>query len=446
MARKKASAAADPRVTRSAAVGQAPVLRFRPHEGSTSVIQVFQTDWLPVIKLTRLFQPRTAWPRSHQDADRIKVSDFPYNWPRESTVIDSLTAAFQIVEKEIAPLLADELANFVIVNLRDELRQGFDKVSTPRDHRFYDVLASEDRVTKGLNYAFWFYMAAWWGPGHPDLGAIRNDMSALWGVEFPTDAIFYPSKISDKNQKKLYAGINLSLEPEGPGLPKGRTISRPRAASHAEASTQPEATSQAQVLSRSVIQPTDIQMKARQREIVDAIENNPVGSVLGKFAASLNPTCRNARDVGRLQTNLEVTRKELQDAKGTVAFLEESLESLQDTHHATQASLEQVQFKVNDLESDLEHVQKNNHQLDNQNTQLTERLDKLQGDLKRANKHANDLEVKLSKADDRMDALEAKLEAANERAKKGIEMSAFNHALIEPLLNENSAEEEDGEI
>jgi chromosome segregation ATPase len=187
-------------------------------------------------------------------------------------------------------------------------------------------------------------------------------------------------------------------------------------------------------------------MRTRQQEIVDAIEKNPVGSVLGKFAASLNPTCRNARDVGRLQTNLAVTRKELQNSKNTVATLEESLESLQNAHHATQVSLGQMDFKVNDLKSDMEHVQQNNHRLESQNVQLTERLDKLQGDLKRANKYASDLEGKLDKADDRMDILERKLEEANERAKKAIEMSAFNHALIEKRFKEETPEEDDGEI
>ncbi|KIL86091.1 hypothetical protein FAVG1_10485 [Fusarium avenaceum] len=436
--RKQSAEQTTPRKTRAAAALEAaPMLSFRRHVGSTSHVQ-----------------PRTAAPRSTQAADKIKLSDFSYvlEHPWEGDIIDCLVAGYQVIEKEIAPLLVDELANFLVDTWRQDQNHGLRTFSTPKEHRFYDIMTSEDEAIKSLNYGYWMYLAAWWGPGHPDLTTIRNEMSDVWGVEFPTDALFYPPDISHRDQKKLYAGINLSLDREGSGLSGGRATSRPRAASHAEASTQPEETSQAQDLSQSVSHPLETQMRNRQQEIVDAIEKNPVGSVLGKFAASLNPTCRNAaalpnaRDVGRLQTNLEVARKELQDTKGTVAFLEESLESLQDTHHATQASLEQVQFRVNDLESDLEHVQKNNHQLDNQNTQLTERLDKLQGDLKRANKHAGDLEAKLSKADDRMDAFEAKLEAANERAKKGIEMSAFNHALIEQRLNENSAEEEDGEI
>lgn len=407
-----------------------------------------------MIKLTRLFQPRTVAPRSTQAADKIKLSDFPYTWEqsRDHIIVRSFVAGYQIIEKEIAPLLVDELANFLVDTWRQDKTHELEEFSTPKEHRFYNIMMSEDEAIKSLNYGYWMYLAAWWGPGHPDLTTIRNEMSDVWGVEFPTDAIFYPPDISHRDQKKLYAGINLSLEREGSGLSGGRATSRPRAASHAEASTQPEETSQAQLLSQSVNHPLETQMRTRQQEIVDAIEKNPVGSVLGKFAASLNPTCRNAaalpnaRDVGKLQNNVTIIRKELQDTMETVAFLEESLESLQDTHNATQASLEQVQFKVNDLESDLEYVQKNNHQLDNQNIQLTERLDKLQGDLKRANKHASDLEVKLSKADDRMDALEAKLEAANERAKKGIEMSAFNHALIEQRFGEDTAEEDDGEI
>jgi hypothetical protein len=59
MVKKKSSDAADQtlaRVTRSAAaIDAAPMLSFRRHVGSTSSIQVFQTSWLPVIKLMRLF-------------------------------------------------------------------------------------------------------------------------------------------------------------------------------------------------------------------------------------------------------------------------------------------------------------------------------------------------------------------------------------------------------
>jgi predicted nucleic acid-binding Zn-ribbon protein len=387
-------------------------------------------------------------PRPHEAADNIKVSDFPYNegYTSECSIVDCLVSGFQIVEKNLAPLLVDELANFLVDTWRQDQNHGLVEFSTPKEHRFYEIMTSEDEAIKSLNYGYWMYLAAWWGPGHPDLRTIRNDMSDVWGVQFPTDAIFYPPGISDKAQKQLYAGIHPTLEREGSGLPGRRATSRPRAASRAEASTQPEETSQAQVLSQSISQPLETQMRTRQQEIVDAIEKNPVGSVLGKFAASLNPTCRNARDVGRLQTNLAVTRKELQNSKNTVATLEESLESLQNAHHATQVSLGQMDFKVNDLKSDMEHVQQNNHRLESQNVQLTERLDKLQGDLKRANKYASDLEGKLDKADDRMDILERKLEEANERAKKAIEMSAFNHALIEKRFKEETPEEDDGEI
>jgi hypothetical protein len=57
MAKKKISTTTEhtlARTTRSAAAKQAPVLKFRLNQGLT-LIQVFQTKWLLVIKLTRLF-------------------------------------------------------------------------------------------------------------------------------------------------------------------------------------------------------------------------------------------------------------------------------------------------------------------------------------------------------------------------------------------------------
>jgi hypothetical protein len=380
------------------------------------------------------------------------VSDFLRVWerPGDDIIIDSLVSGFQIIEKNMAPLLVDELAKFIVDAWREEQTSGAEQPLSPKRHRFYDIITGEDEATKSLNFAYWFYMAAWWGPGHPDLEAIRKEMSALWGVEFPTDAILYPPDMSDKIQKRLYAGIGLTLEHEGSSLPGGRPTPRPRAPSRLNDSTQPQATSQAQVLSRSISQPLETQMKARQQEIVNAIENNPVGSVLGKFVPNIPKflkSAASAHDInfGKLKSDLTTTRKELQQSKNKVAILEVNLGSLQDTQHATQDTLQQVQKKAEDLESGLERVQKDNKQLEDQNTQLTGRVDKLEGDLNRVRKYASDLEGKLSKADERMDVFEKKLEESNERAKKAIEMSAFNHALIETRVKEETTEEDDDE-
>jgi predicted nuclease with TOPRIM domain len=457
MPRRKQSATAEhtlARTTRSAAAAERePVLTFVPHQGLTSLIQVFQTNWLLVIKLTRLFQPRIAEPRPPKAGDKIKMSDFPrnYNHSDEETVIKTLVTGFQIIEKGMAPLLIDELAKFVVDTWKEDQRRGSERPSTPKEHRFYDIITSEDKTTRSLNYAYWFYLAAWYGPGHPDLKTILNHISVLWGVDFPTDAMFYPPDISDKAQKKLFAGIDLTLEHEGSGLPGGRPTPRPRAPSHLDDSTQPPAASKAQYLFESISQPRDAQMKARQKEIVNAIENNPVGSVLGKLVPNINPkflkstAAANDSNFGKLKSDLATTRKELQQSKNEVAILEKNLDSLQDAHHTTQGTLQQVQEKAEDLESGLERVQKNNKQLENQNTQLTERVDKLGGDLNRARKYVSDLEGKLSKAEDRMDSLETKLEEVNERAKKAIEMSAFNHALIEERIKEETHDEDNDE-
>lgn len=258
------------------------------------------------------------------------------------------------------------------------------------------------------------YLATWWGPGHPDLEAIRNDMSALWGVEFPTDAMFYPSNLSQEDQKMLYLDIRPVLEDEESGSPGGHSTPQPRVASRPNASAQPPETSQSQLLPPSISQPLDTKMKVRQQEIVNAIENNPVGSDIGKLVPNIKPKFlkpaapANDSTLGKLRSDLKATQKELQASQTKATVLGENLDKLED-----------------------------------EKTQLVGRVNNLERDLDRSKVKANNLEGKLNEAGYRMDALERKLEEANERAKKGIEMSAFNHTLIEERLKEEPPEEDD---
>ncbi|KAM0317293.1 hypothetical protein ACHAPQ_011065, partial [Fusarium lateritium] len=387
---------------RSAVPNQPPVLRysmrFVPHAKGRSYIQVFHTDCLPLLKLMRLFKPRRVETLPQTAADKIKTCLFPCEKEaydsNEQTVVRSFVAGFQLIENHVAPLLADELVKFLIDSWLKDQRQGFDKTTAPKEHCFYNILASEESSTKSLNFGYWFYLATWWGPGHPDLKAIRLDMSALWGVEFPADAMFYPPDISDKDQKRLYAGIQVGPEP---------AASRPAASPRRPASSQPQAATKAQVPARPASQTRDTEIATRQQQIMDAIENDTVGSVLGKFAANLNPTFRNAgvsandSGIAKLKSELAAAQKELEESKDKITVLERSLQSLEKAHEFT------------------ETTQKT------QTIQLTQRVNQQEENLKRANKYANDLERKLSKADDRMDSLEAKLAEADERAKKAVE-------------------------
>ncbi|KAM0198407.1 hypothetical protein ACHAPI_003930 [Fusarium lateritium] len=308
-----------------------------------------------------------------------------------------------MIENHVAPLLADELLKLLVDSWLEDQRHGFEKMNTPKTHRFYAILTSEERSNKSLNYGFWFYLAAWWGPGHPDLKPIRDDMSALWGIDFPTDAIFYPTDVSAKDQKRLYAGIQVGPEPGTSSSPEKRPAASPRRL----ASSQPQAATKAQVPARPASQTRDTEIATRQQQIMDAIENDTVGSVLGKFAANLNPTFRNAgasandSGIAKLKAELAAAQKELEESKDKITVLEGGLQSLEKAHEFT------------------ETTQKT------QTSQLTQRVDRQEENLKRANKYANDLERKLSKADDRMDSLEAKLAEADERAKKAVEMCAF---------------------
>ncbi|KAM0211875.1 hypothetical protein ACHAQD_007511 [Fusarium lateritium] len=375
--------------SRSAVPNQPPVLRY-------------STRFVPYAKGKSYIQPRRVETLPPKAADKIKTCLFPCETQaydsKEQTVIRSFVAGFQVIEDHVAPLLADELLKLLVDSWLEDQRHGFDQTTAPKEHHFHSILTSEDRSIKSLNFGYWFYLATWWGPGHPGLEAIRKDMSALWSVEFPTDAMFYPPGISHKDQKRLYAGIHVGPEP---------AASRPTASPRRSASSQPQAATKAQVPARPASQTRDTEIATRQQQIMDAIENDTVGSVLGRFAANLNPTFRNAgasandSGVAKLKTGLAAAQKELEESKDKITVLERSLQSLEKAHEFT------------------ETTQKT------QTIQLTQRVNQQEENLKRANKYTNDLERKLSKADDRMDILEAKLAEADERAKKAVEMCAF---------------------
>ncbi|WAO87243.1 Hypothetical protein NCS54_00454700 [Fusarium falciforme] len=114
-----------------------------------------------------------------------------------------ITFTFNCVKHNMDKLLAIELAEFLPKAWEQSL---FSKVKSPEEHEFYQKMRGTARNQKELYYPYWFFLAVVWGPGHPSLTKIRNDMAALWGVEFPKIYIHYPYGILVERQKALFHG------------------------------------------------------------------------------------------------------------------------------------------------------------------------------------------------------------------------------------------------
>ncbi|CZR49243.1 uncharacterized protein FPRO_09016 [Fusarium proliferatum ET1] len=163
-------------------------LRFRPHDGTTRA----------------------------QDRDFIKLTNAPAKVPmhhrdlpclnKAARLVESIVAAFKEVEQTMPLDLAVKLKQAAVQTLGITSTAGRiskTKVSTLMP---YQRLAGNHGIKKQLGYPDWFFMAAWLGPGHPFLESIRKDMSDVWGVEFPTDAIIYPAILNRETEEKLFNG------------------------------------------------------------------------------------------------------------------------------------------------------------------------------------------------------------------------------------------------
>ncbi|KLP06579.1 uncharacterized protein LW94_14424 [Fusarium fujikuroi] len=163
-------------------------LRFRPHDGTTRA----------------------------QDRDFIKLTNAPAKVPmhqrdlpcvyKAARLAESIIAAFKEVEQTMPLDLAVKLKQAVVQTLGITSTAGCiskTKVSTLMP---YLRLAGKHGIKKQLGYPDWFFLAAWLGPGHPFLESIRKDMSDVWGVEFPTDAIIYPAILNRETEERLFNG------------------------------------------------------------------------------------------------------------------------------------------------------------------------------------------------------------------------------------------------
>ncbi|KAM0548460.1 hypothetical protein ACHAPJ_009946 [Fusarium lateritium] len=131
-----------------------------------------------------------------------------------SRIIGSLVAGFQDIE----PNMNQDLATLLVESLKKAWNTTL-VCSCPSKEKLasqwhYKRLCGLDGNGRDLYYPSWFFLAAWLGPGHPYLKRIRKEMSELWGVEFPTDAIIYPKGLPAETQKTLFYGNSMTAKRE----------------------------------------------------------------------------------------------------------------------------------------------------------------------------------------------------------------------------------------
>lgn len=77
--------------------------------------------------------------------------------------------------------------------------------TSPSTLESYKKLKGNAGRQKQLFYAYWFEVATYFSPSHAALQPICEEMSTLWGVDFPADRIFYP-KVGVKKEKTRFQG------------------------------------------------------------------------------------------------------------------------------------------------------------------------------------------------------------------------------------------------
>ncbi|RBA17688.1 hypothetical protein FPRO05_11403 [Fusarium proliferatum] len=163
-------------------------LRFRPHDGTT---RAQDRDF---IKLTNA---SAKVPMHQRDLPCLN---------KAARLVESIIAAFKEVEQTIPLELAVKLKHAVVQTLGVTSTAGYTSKTKVSALMPYQRLAGKHGIKKQLGYPDWFFLAAWLGPGHPFLESIRKDMSDVWGVEFPTDAIIYPAIVNRETEERLFNG------------------------------------------------------------------------------------------------------------------------------------------------------------------------------------------------------------------------------------------------
>ncbi|KAF5548308.1 hypothetical protein FPHYL_9985 [Fusarium phyllophilum] len=247
-------------------------LRFRPHDGS---LGAQERDF---VKLSNA--------PSKTQLDR---HDMPaiYATQHADHLFQSFMAAFSDVEQTMARDLADKLKEAILQTWKHFPTTGPTYKANVIARVPYKKLTGTHGFKKQLHYPDWFIMAVWLGPGHPLLQSIRKDMSDLWGLQFPTDAIVYPKFVHIKTQESLFHG-NPATAPEDDGLA------------------------------------LEERAKAIKKTIDDSPVNGLSAAIKGHLPGMLSDSLSGTRLYG-LEMRLASTNHELEDARKQVNDLEKQL-------------------------------------------------------------------------------------------------------------------------
>ncbi|KAM0424947.1 hypothetical protein ACHAPT_009748 [Fusarium lateritium] len=246
------------------------------------------------------------------DSVKLSLDDFrfadssSYNRWLSGRLVDS----FNKVKPGMDKTLACELAKFLI--------KAWEKfLHPPTGHEYLNQLRIKLQGSKigwkTLYYPHWFLFAIHMGPGHLAQEPIRQDMSALWGVEFPVNSVFYPADIPVDRQKALFRG---GQDEPSPLLKITDRVEDFKAA-----------------------------IDVDQRSIIEAV---------AEYApALLNKAVRND-NVDSLKQQLDETREQLQRTREQLQGSQEQFQKTQEQLQKTQEQLQDTQKQCKDLEGKVE--------------------------------------------------------------------------------------------
>ncbi|KAI1030042.1 hypothetical protein LB504_010468 [Fusarium proliferatum] len=120
--------------------------------------------------------------------------------PTMQRIISTISNNFAEVTKDMSVLLANNLAIFVMGELREMSSSVAAHITLCSAYKYLHFTQLHPRV-KRINYPAWFFLAS---------------LSSYWDVEFPADKVIYPSNKSEEEQELLFIASSLAdrVEPE----------------------------------------------------------------------------------------------------------------------------------------------------------------------------------------------------------------------------------------
>jgi len=320
-------------------------------------------------------------PNMSQERDFIKLTNAPAKVPmhqrdlpfvnNDECLRESIIAAFKEVEQTMPLDLAVKLKQAVVQTLGTTSTAGYITKTKVSALMPYQRLAGHG-IQKQLGYPDWFFMAAWLGPGHPFLESIRKDMSDVWGVEFPTDAIIYPAILNRETEERLFNG---EIAPA-------------------------TATTEDSIEERA---------KAIKKTIDDSTVNGLSAAIKEHIPDDLNGLGDSNR-MHALETSLASTSRELEEARKQVTNLEKQL-------FEAKASQARAQEKTN---SDVQALRKELKQL-----KAAQSTDNVKKDLGVLRATVTGIEAKVLKAEKDTNTLRSEVAQSAEKAEKALETGAL---------------------